>query len=100
MRIDAALGFCARAGKLASGDFAVERTVKKGSARAVLLDECASCNTKDKWQGICAGRNIPLIILPGIGRVTGKQDKIVFAVTDDGFYALIKKAFDETADEI
>lgn len=36
-----------KAGKIASGDFSVEKAVRSGTAKLVMLDESASENTKN-----------------------------------------------------
>jgi len=95
MKLETALGFCAKAGKIKAGEFAVERAVAKRQARAVILDTCVSENTDKKWSGVCESKKLPLYKLADIGRLVGKRDNMVFAVTDDTFHALIKEALED-----
>ena len=95
VKLSAALGFCAKAGKIKSGDFAAERAVKQRNAKGILLDTSASDNTRQKWGNTCSYADLPLVIITDVGKKVGKPDKIVFAVTDEGFMQLIQKALDE-----
>ena len=94
VKLCAALGFCARAGKLISGDFAVTKAVHSGTAKAVIVDFCASTATLKKWKNSCEYYNIDLFITDSPGKFSGKPEKIVFAVADAGFYEMIKKAYE------
>ena len=83
------LGLCRRAGKCQSGEFAAERAVKAGKAKLVLLEEGASENTRGRFASLCAGRNVPLEIVPEVGRAIGKEGQVVMAVTDMQFMNMI-----------
>ena len=47
------LGLAARAGKVVSGEFAVEKSVKSGKTFLVLVAEDASANTKKNFSDMC-----------------------------------------------
>lgn len=94
MKLEAALGFCARARKLISGDFAVTKAVNSGKAKVVILDKASSPATVKKWQNSCAYYGVELFFIDEPGIKAGKADKKVFAVTDVGFYNLIKEAYE------
>ena len=83
------LGFCRRAGKCQSGEFAAERAVKAGKAKLVLLEETASENTKARFSTLCAGRNVPLKLVSEVGRAIGREGHVVMAVTDMQFTNMI-----------
>ena len=83
------LGLCRRAGKCQSGEFAAERAVKAGKAKLVLLEENASENTKGRFSSLCAGRKIPLKLVPEVGRAIGREGHVVMAVTDTQFATMI-----------
>jgi len=83
------LGLCRRAGKCQSGAFAAERAVKAGKAKLVLLEETASEVTKNHFSALCAGRKIPLKLVPQVGRAIGKEGQVVMAVTDIQFVNMI-----------
>ena len=86
------LGLCRRAGKCQSGAFAAERALKAGKAKLVLLEKTASENTKDRFSALCAGRNIPLMLVPEVGPAIGREAHGVMAVTDIGFVNMILDA--------
>jgi len=83
------LGLCRRAGRCQSGEFAAERAVKAGKAKLVLLEETASENTKERFSALCAGRKIPLKLVPEVGRAIGREGHVVMAVTDIQFANMI-----------
>ncbi len=83
------MGLCRRAGKCQSGEFAAERAVKAGKAKLVLLEKTASENTRSRFASLCAGRGIPLEIVPEVGRAIGKEGQVVMAVTDVQFMNMI-----------
>ena len=66
--------------------------MKAGKARLVLLEERASENTKARFSALCAGRNIPLMLVPEVGRAIGKDGHVVMAVTDIQFANMIQGA--------
>ena len=85
------LGLCRRAGKCQSGEFAAARALKAGKAKLVLLEETASENTRDSFSALCAGRNIPLMLVPEVGRAIGREGHVVMAVTDIQFANMIRE---------
>ena len=87
------LGLCRRAGKCQSGEFAVERAVKAGKAKLVLLEMTASENTKDRFLSLCEGRSVPLKLVPEVGRAIGREGHVVMAVTDMQFTNMILGAW-------
>ena len=87
------IGLCRRAGKCQSGEFAAERAVKAGKAKLVLLEEAASLNTRERFSSLCAGRNIPLKLVPQVGRAIGREGHVVMAVTDIQFANMILGAW-------
>ena len=86
------LGLCRRAGKCQSGEFAAARALKAGKAKLVLLEETASENTIERFSDLCAGRNIPLKLVPEVGRAIGREGQVVTAVTDIQFANMILDA--------
>lgn len=82
-----AVGFAMRAGKLASGSFAVEKAVKSGKAKLIIIDNGASENTVKQWRN----QNIPLVYMSCMGKAIGKAERMVAAVTDEGFAEMILK---------
>ena len=84
-RMYGAIGFAQKAGKCVSGSFAVEKAVKSGKARLVLLDESASENAKEKYQSLCKQAGIACLQVEDIGRAIGKDERISAAIVDAGF---------------
>lgn len=54
------LGIAARAGRIVSGEFTVEKEVKSGRAYLVLIAEDASENTRKKFQNMCEFYEVPM----------------------------------------
>ena len=52
-KIYSLLGLCQKAGKLVSGEFAVEKAVKGGNAKIVIISADASENTAKKFRDKC-----------------------------------------------
>lgn len=92
------LGFAMKSGKLKSGAFAAGKAVESGAARLIVLDPEASENTRRNWKNKCEAKNIAVAELPGMGRAIGRPERIVAAITDDGFAAMIVKANNEYND--
>ena len=92
VRIHDALGLCQKAGRCQSGDYAAENAVKAGKAFLVVLDGCASENTRDKYAALCGRREIPLVFADGVGHAIGREGRIVIAVTDRNFAKMIGDA--------
>lgn len=84
-----ALGLAMRAGKVVSGSFAVEKALKAGSAKLIVLDKDASENTLKQWTNGCISKKLPLVQMPCMGKAIGKVERMVAAVTDAGFAEMI-----------
>ena len=84
-RLYNAMGLCMKAGKAASGAFAVEKMIRSKKAKLVLLDKEASESTIDHYTSMCFYHNVPLCLTDSVGQAIGKPDRIVMAVTDDAF---------------
>ncbi|MBR6451105.1 MAG: ribosomal L7Ae/L30e/S12e/Gadd45 family protein [Lachnospiraceae bacterium] len=89
------LSLAQRAGKVMSGEFQTESTVKAGKAALVILAEDASENTKKKFTDLCKYHEVPLCFYSdreGLGRAIGKDFRASLAVSDPGFAEeLVKK---------
>lgn len=91
------LGLTQRSGKLASGEFMVEKAVKEGRARLVLLAGDASENTKKKFYNMGAFYQVPVMELSDkekLGHSIGRSERSSLALLDDGFAKAIKKELD------
>lgn len=90
-------GLAAKAGKIVSGEFSVEKAVKEKKACLVVVAEDASANTKKHFSDMCAYRSIPIRFLGDkeqLGKCIGKGFRANLAVTDAGFAESIRKRID------
>lgn len=90
------LSLAQRAGKVSSGEFKTEESVKAGKAKLVVLASDASDNTKKKFMDMCSYRNVPVIVYSDkeeLGHYIGKEFRATLAVTDEG---LSKKIIQES----
>lgn len=91
------LGLAMKAGKLASGEFMTEKSVKENKAKLVIVAEDASDNTKKMFQNMCAFYHVPIYTMSNkesLGHGIGKQFRASLAVLDKGLADAIKKQFD------
>ena len=91
-KLNSAIGFAMKAGKLISGDFTVEKTVRARKAKLALIDSEASENTKGKYRSMCENAGILLIEVEELGRWIGKPGRMIAASTDEQFTTMIKRA--------
>ena len=54
------IGLAMKAGKIVSGEFMTEKSVKTGKAELVLVAADASDNTRKKFQNMCAFYEVPV----------------------------------------
>lgn len=88
------LGLAARAGKIQSGEFSTEKSVKSGRACLVLVSEEASENTRKMFRNMCTYYEVPYYEFGSkeeLGHATGKEMRASLAVTDPGFSEAIRK---------
>jgi ribosomal protein L7Ae-like RNA K-turn-binding protein len=93
-RIYSLLGLAMKAGKVASGEFMTEKSVKSGAASMVIVAEEASANTKKNFSDMCAYYQVPLIFFgtkEELGAAIGKEFRASLAVNDDGFAKAIRQ---------
>lgn len=82
------LGMAMRAGKVASGEFSVEKSVKTGKACLVIVSEEASDNTKKMFINMCTYYNVPICFYGSkevLGHAIGKGSRASVSVQDNGF---------------
>ena len=96
------LGLSARAGKIASGEFAAETAVKSGKAALVIVAEDASGNTKKLFHDKCSFYEVPIMeygTKTDLGRAIGKDLRSSLAICDVGLATAVTKAVEsENAD--
>lgn len=87
-KVDSYLGFAARARKIVSGSDTCSISMKKGSAKLVIVAADAAENTKEKLQLEASRSGVPFRIYGNgdhLSKMTGKSGRTVFAVTDEHF---------------
>lgn len=89
------LGMAMRAGRIQSGEFAVEKLIHSGKASCVIIARDASANTKSKFRNKCEFYGIPFAEFSTkekLGHALGKEIRSSIAVDDPGFAgAFLKK---------
>ena len=88
------LGLAAKAGKVMSGEFQTETTVKSGAAYLVLVATDASDNTKKLFRDKCSFYKVPVYELgtkKELGNAIGKEYRASMAITDEGFAKAVQK---------
>ena len=82
------LGLATKAGKVASGEFSTEKSVKTGKGFLVLVADDASQNTRKKFQNMCDFYEVPIYFIANkeeLGRFCGKEFRASLAVQDEKF---------------
>lgn len=87
-----AIGLAMKAGRIQSGDFAVEKLVRAGKALLLLMDDTASDNTREKYDRLCRTAQIDCMHVPALGACIGRPGRILAAVTDKNFTDMILRA--------
>ncbi len=91
------LGLSRRAGKVKSGEFSTEKSLKERKARLVIIAADASDNTKKKFRDMCVYRNIPYYeygTKEELGSVLGQTERSSLSVEDTGFAEQMIKILD------
>lgn len=92
------VGLATKAGKIVSGEFSTEKSVKTGKGFLVLLAADSSENTKKKFQNMCDFYEVPMYLLSdkeSLGRAMGKEFRASAAIQDENFAKAIMKELDK-----
>jgi len=92
-RLRGAVGLAMKAGKCRSGDFIVERMLKRGQILLVLIDDAVSAATRERYTEACQKRDIPLLFVEDPGEAIGKPAHRILGITDSGFQKMIMNAY-------
>lgn len=90
--IRGAIGFSMKAGKCSSGEFAADKAFTARRARLVLLDARASEGTRERWRRRCDAQGVPWLEVDCLGEAIGKENRMVAAIVDEGFAAMIMRS--------
>ena len=88
------IGLATKAGKIVSGEFSTEKSVKTGNGFLVVAAEDASENTKKKFRNMCSFYQVPIYFYgdkESMGRAMGKEYRACLAVQDENFAKAIMK---------
>lgn len=89
-----ALGLAQKAGKTASGDFAVRIALKSGKARLLLLAKDAAPNSKKDMYFLANLAHVSVLEIltkDELGRAIGKANRTAVVITDNNFAAMLLK---------
>lgn len=101
-RIYSMLGLAMKAGKVVSGEFAVDKSIKDGSAWLVIIASDASDNTTKKFSNSCEFYEVQQYIYgtkEELGRAIGRDMRSSLAITDEGFAKSLGKYLDPVCNE-
>lgn len=102
-RVYAMLGMAMKAGKVASGEFATEKSVKGGQAHLVLVAEDASDNTKKMFTNMCLFYKTPRCVCgtkEELGFAIGKAMRASLAVTDENLAKAVSERLEQAGKQI
>lgn len=88
------LGLAMKAGKVASGEFCAEKSVKSGHSYFVIVAEDASDNTKKMFDNMCKFYHVPLAYFgtkDELGQCIGKRYRASLSIENEGFANSIQK---------
>lgn len=101
-RVYSLLGLAMKAGKVSSGEFMTEKSVKASMAHLVIVAGDASANTKKMFNDMCTFYYVPIAVYgtkEGLGAALGKELRASVAVTDEGFAKALKQRIDAAGNE-
>lgn len=93
-KIYSLLGLAAKSRNVVSGEYAVEKAVKSGSAVLVIISGDASDNTVKLFGNMCDFYEVPMFrygTKEELGHAMGKEVRASLAITDEGFAESIRK---------
>lgn len=91
------LGLAQKAGKVASGEFSTEKSVKSGKSFLVIVADDSSDNTKKMFSNMCEYYEVPIYFFSdkvSLGHHIGKEFRASLSVNDEGFAKSLKKQLD------
>ena len=93
-KIASLLGLAQKAGKIVSGELAVEKAVKSGQAKIIIVATDCSLATKKNYRDMTTYYNVELFehfSKEELGTCIGKVYRAALAVVDVGFSIAVKK---------
>jgi len=96
-KIASLLGLAQKAGKIVSGELAVEKAVKSGQAKILIMATDCSAATKKNYRDMATYYNVEIyehFSKEELGSCIGKVYRAALAVIDAGFCTAVKKLLD------
>jgi ribosomal protein L7Ae-like RNA K-turn-binding protein len=87
-KLTSMLGLAQKAGKLASGELQVEKAVRSGKAKLILVAADATTSTKKGYRDLAHYYKVAyheVLSKDQLGNATGKSPRAAIAVVDGGF---------------
>jgi ribosomal protein L7Ae-like RNA K-turn-binding protein len=82
------LGLAQKAGKVASGEFAIEKAVRSGKAKIILIAVDATMNSKKNYRDLANYYQVvcyEVLSKDQIGTAIGKSPRAALTIIDSGF---------------
>ena len=95
------IGLSAKAGKVKSGEFAVEQAVKSNKAFLVIVATDASDNSKKSYGDMCAYYEVPMFLYgnkESLGACCGKEFRASVAIMDENLAKAVADKIQLSAD--
>ena len=102
-RLSSTISLAQKAGRIRSGEFAVEKAIPSGEAQLVIVASDASDNTKKKFRDSCTYYHVPFVeyeTKANLGHAIGRQMRAVICVTDQGFAKKMLEMMDRKDTEV
>ena len=99
-KIEGLLGMAQRAGKTASGEFAIQKAIASGKVKALVVAEDASGRFKETMMKEAAAKGIPVymrLTKDALGQCLGKEYRAAAAILDEGFAKALEEKLQPTA---
>jgi len=93
------LSLASRAGKIASGEESVEKSLQSGACELIIISSEASANTKKKFVNKCRFYGKEAVIcgtVEDISTAIGKRTRVAVSINDEGFAKLLKECIQES----
>lgn len=89
------LGLAQKAGKIASGELAVEKSIKSGKAKLIIIAADSSDGTKKRYRDMSQYYQVPLyeiLTKQQLGSCIGKEYRAALTIADTGLSKAVLKA--------
>jgi ribosomal protein L7Ae-like RNA K-turn-binding protein len=98
-KIISLLGLAQRAGKAVSGEFAIEKNIRAGKIKCLIIAADASDNTRKNYRDMCKHFSVTCfetLAKEALSSGIGKENRAAIAITDPGIAAALQKLLVKT----